>query len=56
MPKNEIPQMAELIDGEVRCQCRLLSFLTYDSEAYVCLLDHSDVIAAIADAGYSFLI
>ena len=56
MPKNEIPQMAELNEREVGCKCRLLAFFADDSEANIRLLYHGDVISTVANASYSLLI
>jgi hypothetical protein len=56
MPQDEIPQMTELHEREVGRKRGLHAFFADDSKANIRLLYHGDVVSAVANASYPFLI
>lgn len=46
--------MAELLDTKVRRKAGLTALLADDTNAYVCRLDHGDVVPTVADTAYAF--
>ena len=54
MPDEEFGEVVELGYAEVCGEGGLVPFFADYSDADVGCLDHGDVVAAVADAGYSF--
>ena len=55
VPDEELGQVRELRYGEVGGEGGLSAFFAYDSDSYVCGLDHADIVAAVADTGDALL-
>jgi len=49
VPEQQVLQVFELCDGEIRRQRRLFPFLSEDTYANMWLLDHSNIITTVAD-------
>ena len=56
MPQDELSQLAELLEREVRGEGGLHTFFTLNSNANVRLEDHTNIIASISDTGNPFSI
>ena len=50
MPEEQIGEVFELVDGEVRGQSCLLAFFANDADTDISSEDHADIVAAVADA------
>ena len=50
VPDQQLRQIAKLLDGEIRRQTRLATFLANDTDPDIRCLDHGHVVAAVADA------
>lgn len=55
MPDEQFRQMAELFDGEIRCETGLSTFFANNTHAHIGGLNHGDIIATIANAADSLL-
>ncbi len=56
MPEQKATQDLKLRDSIIREACSLIAFLTENSNTYVCLLYHVDIVGTISDGqGNCFL-
>lgn len=46
--------LLEFVDGVIRCQRSLLPFFACNTDANMCLLDHSDIVSTISNTEDSF--
>lgn len=49
MPENQLFQVTELVNGEIRGQSSLHSFLANDTNAHISFQYHANIITSIAD-------
>ena len=55
MPDKELCEVAKLGNGEICCEGCLTAFFSYNSDTDIGSLNHGNIIATIANAGYPFL-
>ena len=49
MPEEQINQVLELIDGEIRTEGCLFAFFADDTDTNICCEDHADIVTSIPD-------